>query len=449
MLSITGDGRADRLLSEEPLALLVGMLLDQQVPMERAFTAPADLKDRLGGRLDAAAIAAMDPERLAETFKAKPSLHRYPSSMAGRVQELCRIVATDYGNDAASIWSGASGGEELLGALRSLPGFGDQKARIFLALLGKQLGVDPPGWREASAPYGEPRELPFRRRHRFPCLPGEGAGEQEGGKSRDSRQGIGEGVTPGAGPAAPAGPMDPAGPADPAGQPAHEGPGAHVRPAGRHDRWGLGRRRLYLCVPIRADLERFVGACIAGGVDVVQLRDKNLDDAAILAAARTLRKVCADHGVPFVLNDRPDLAAEAGADGVHVGQDDVTPEVARETVGDAALVGLSTHAPDQLEAAVARHAPVDYLSAGPVVPTPTKPGRPGTGTGYLTEAVGRSPWPVWVTGGVEPDTVGALVDAGARHFVAVRWLTEADDPRSHARRLRQVIDAELARLSER
>ena len=155
MLSITGDAAADRLLSEEPLALVIGMLLDQQVPMERAFSAPADLRDRLGGHLDAASIAATDPDALVEIFRTRPSLHRYPASMAARVQQLCRVVADDYGNHAERIWSSASSGEELFEAVRALPGFGDQKARIFVALLGKQLKVRPSGWKKASVPYSD------------------------------------------------------------------------------------------------------------------------------------------------------------------------------------------------------------------------------------------------------------------------------------------------------
>ncbi len=145
-----------------------------------------------------------------------------------------------------------------------------------------------------------------------------------------------------------------------------------------------------------------------------------------------------------MLNDRPDLAVAVGADGVHVGQDDVSPAEARAVLGADALVGLSTHAPTELTDAVGGGddgpVPVDYLSAGPVVATPTKPGRPGTGIGYLSEAVRRSPWPVWVTGGVDPDSVGGLVDAGARHFVVVRWLVDADDPLAAARSLRRRID---------
>ena len=209
--------------------------------------------------------------------------------------------------------------------------------------------------------------------------------------------------------------------------------------------WGLAGRRLYLCTPDRPDLERFIGRCLEGGVDVVQLREKHLDDRALAARAEVARDVCAGYGVPFVLNDRPDLAAAVGADGVHVGQYDVSPRRARDLLGADALVGLSTHAPDELAAAVTGDAsgpePVDYLSAGPVVATPTKPGRPGTGPGYLTEAVAVSPWPVWVTGGVTPDTVAGLAAAGARHFVVVRWLVLADDPRAAARALRYAVEA--------
>ncbi len=220
-------------------------------------------------------------------------------------------------------------------------------------------------------------------------------------------------------------------------------------PAGGTDRWELARRRLYLCTPDRPDLDVFLGRCIAGGVDVVQLREKHLDDAELVRRAAVAQRVCTAEGVPFVLNDRPDLAAEMGADGVHVGQDDQSAASARATVGTAAIVGLSTHTPAELAVAVGEApgstpAPVDYLSAGPVVPTPTKPGRPGTGTGYVSEAAARSPWPVWITGGVDPSGVGGLVDAGARHFVVVRWLVGADDPERAARQLRSAIDGALA-----
>ncbi|HWE70045.1 MAG TPA: thiamine phosphate synthase [Acidimicrobiales bacterium] len=210
-------------------------------------------------------------------------------------------------------------------------------------------------------------------------------------------------------------------------------------------RWDLSGRRLYLCTPDRPDLGPFVEACIIGGVDVVQLRDKQLADSELVARARIVQQACARYQVPFILNDRPDLAAAIGADGVHVGQDDIPPAEARRLIGEPALLGLSTHAPSELRGAVEHRLPVDYLSAGPVVATPTKPGRPGTGLGYIREAVSASPWPVWITGGVDPETVGEMIAVGARHFVVVRWLTEAPDPGLHARRLRDAIDTGIAR----
>jgi uncharacterized HhH-GPD family protein len=153
-LHITGDSEADSLLSRDPLALLIGMVLDQQVTMEKAFGSPAELRRRLGGSLDAAAIAAIDPGELAAVFKERPALHRFPGSMAGRVQDVCRAVAEQYGNKADNIWKGVRSGDELLGRLKALPGFGEQKAKIFAALLGKQLAVQPNGWRAATDPYG-------------------------------------------------------------------------------------------------------------------------------------------------------------------------------------------------------------------------------------------------------------------------------------------------------
>ena len=152
----------------------------------------------------------------------------------------------------------------------------------------------------------------------------------------------------------------------------------------------------------------FLAACIAGGVDLVQLRDKHLDARPLLDRARVAAAVCRDHGVPFILNDRPDLALEVGADGVHVGQDDAPPALARRLLGPDAIVGFSTHAPAELDAAAGE--PVDYVSAGPVNATPTKPGRPGTGLGYLRYAAAtvgatrpgsspagsrRRPWATW------------------------------------------------------
>ena len=197
-------------------------------------------------------------------------------------------------------------------------------------------------------------------------------------------------------------------------------------------------RRLYLCTPDRDDLAPFVARCIAGGVDVVQLRDKHLEARALIGRARVVAEVCRDHAVPFVLNDRPDLALEVGAHGVHVGQDDAPVSLARRILGDDAIVGLSTHSPDDLAAAQLEN--VTYISAGPVEPTPTKPGRPGTGTGYVSLASAQSRVPVFVTGGVTPEKVPELAAAGVGHFVVVRYLTEADDPERAARSLRTAID---------
>jgi thiamine-phosphate pyrophosphorylase len=205
----------------------------------------------------------------------------------------------------------------------------------------------------------------------------------------------------------------------------------------------LGGRRLYLCTADRPDLPDFVAACIAGGVDVVQLRDKELEARPLLRRAAVARDVCRAAGVPFILNDRPDLALEVDADGVHVGQDDAPPALARRILGPDKIVGLSTHAPAELDAAAANDEPVDYVSAGPVTETPTKPGRPGVGLDYVRYAAARAPRPFYVTGGVSPETVPALIEAGATRFVVVRYLTQAADPEAAARRLRAAIDARL------
>lgn len=152
-LHLSQDAEADALLSRSPLALLIGMLLDQQVPMEKAFRGPAVLSERLASDLDAKEIA--ERRDIAELFARQPAIHRFPGSMAGRVQDLCRYLVEHYGGDATAVWNEADSGADLLGRLKALPGFGDQKARIFLALLGKQLGVRPTGWREAAGPYGD------------------------------------------------------------------------------------------------------------------------------------------------------------------------------------------------------------------------------------------------------------------------------------------------------
>ncbi|CAM5689937.1 HhH-GPD-type base excision DNA repair protein [Streptomyces fumanus] len=156
-LHLAQDPEADALLGRSPLAALVGMLLDQQIPMEWAFQGPATIARRMGAEdLDAHDIASRDPEQFAALLAEKPAVHRYPGSMAGRVQKLCQYLVEHYDGDAEALWRDAGSGRELLGRLQDLPGFGKQKAQIFLALLGKRLGVRPEGWREAAGVYGEP-----------------------------------------------------------------------------------------------------------------------------------------------------------------------------------------------------------------------------------------------------------------------------------------------------
>jgi uncharacterized HhH-GPD family protein len=158
-LPFTGDPEANKYLVDDPLALLIGMVLDQQVPLEKAFAGPWILRQRLGHGLDATELAEMNPDELAALFVERPALHRFPGSMAARVQELCRVLVRDYGGDAAAVWTTATTGEELLKRVKALPGFGEHKARIFVALLAKQLGVRPKGWEHAAGSFGEPGAL--------------------------------------------------------------------------------------------------------------------------------------------------------------------------------------------------------------------------------------------------------------------------------------------------
>ncbi|GAA2180150.1 HhH-GPD-type base excision DNA repair protein [Leucobacter tardus] len=154
-LHLTDDAAADRLLTDNPLALLIGMLLDQQIAMEVAFIGPLKIEQRLGA-VDAQKIAAADPDEFIELFRETPAVHRFPGSMAGRVQTLCQTLVDDWGGRAEHLWTeGDPDGTTVLKRLKSLPGFGDQKARIFLALLGKQCGFSGDGWREAAGAYGE------------------------------------------------------------------------------------------------------------------------------------------------------------------------------------------------------------------------------------------------------------------------------------------------------
>jgi uncharacterized HhH-GPD family protein len=158
-LHLTGDAAADTLLSEDPFALLLGMLLDQQIAMEAAFAGPAKIRDRIGN-LDPKTLAEYEPDAFIEVFKQTPAVHRFPGSMAGRVQTLAAVVVDDWQGEAARIWTADEpDGAEVFRRLKALPGFGEQKAKIFLALLGKRLDLTAAGWREASAPYGEEGSL--------------------------------------------------------------------------------------------------------------------------------------------------------------------------------------------------------------------------------------------------------------------------------------------------
>jgi len=154
-IPITGDPAADNLLVTEPLALLLGMLLDQQVPMEWAFKGPYTLRERLGGQLDAAAIAAMDVEEFVTICCDKPAIHRFPGAMGKRAWEACNHVVEHYDGDAANIWKGVRSGDELYRRLRLVPGYGDEKAKIFMAILAKRFGKKPAGWEEAAAPFSD------------------------------------------------------------------------------------------------------------------------------------------------------------------------------------------------------------------------------------------------------------------------------------------------------
>ena len=197
----------------------------------------------------------------------------------------------------------------------------------------------------------------------------------------------------------------------------------------------LARSRLYFITDLRPDIGSVVGAALAGGVDMVQLRDKRASDEELLEAAALFRSLCDEHGALFWLNDRPDLALRAGADGVHVGQDDQPVQEVREQVGPDVLVGLSTHSPEQLQRALG--AGVDEISVGPVFETPTKEGRPAAGLGYVRHAArpaGERPW--FAIGGIDLDNVDAVAEAGARRIAVVRVLRDAPDPAAVAAALR-------------
>src|SRR3954467_6518507 len=195
--------------------------------------------------------------------------------------------------------------------------------------------------------------------------------------------------------------------------------------------------RLYLVCDARP--REFLAAALRGGVDVIQLRDKTLDDDALVTAAREYRAAADAAGALFVLNDRPDLVDACGADGVHVGQDDTDPTAARAGVGTERIVGRSTHTPAQLAAAEA-DPDVDYLAVGPVHATPTKPGRPAAGLTYVAHAAQAATKPWFAIGGIDAGTLGPVLTGGARRIVVVRAIADSPDPEAAARALREALD---------
>jgi thiamine-phosphate pyrophosphorylase len=206
----------------------------------------------------------------------------------------------------------------------------------------------------------------------------------------------------------------------------------------RHER--LRRARLYFVTDIRPGLERLLEAAIAGGADMLQLRDKSATDADLLAAAEVFRRVCDAGGGLFWLNDRADLAVRCGADGVHVGQDDMPPAEVRRLLPPDRLVGLSTHSPAQLDSAL-EASDADELSVGPVWETPTKEGRPGAGLEYVRYAAARAgnrPW--FAIGGIDLGNVRDVIEAGASRIVVVRAIRDASEPRAAAAYLRSALD---------
>lgn len=209
----------------------------------------------------------------------------------------------------------------------------------------------------------------------------------------------------------------------------------------------LGRARLYLVIeatiagrPATAVVEQ----AVLGGVDVVQLRDKEASDAFLLSAAADLRSICARHGALLLVNDRPDLAAQVGADGVHVGQDDAAVHEARRAVGPDALVGLSTHSPQQIDAA--GELDVDYVGVGPIYPTPTKAGRAPVGEGLVSYAAAHAPVPFFAIGGIDLERAPLVVAAGATRLAVVRAIRDASDPGAAAGALRAQLTAEDFRV---
>jgi thiamine-phosphate pyrophosphorylase len=205
----------------------------------------------------------------------------------------------------------------------------------------------------------------------------------------------------------------------------------------------LAAARLYLVCPAIAggrDLPALLRAAVAGGVDIVQLREKDLPDEELLALAEAVRPLCQQLGALLIVNDRPHVARQAGADGVHLGQEDMPVFEARELLGPDMLIGLSTHSPQQVGAADA--AVADYIGVGPVHETPTKPGRPAVGLELVRYAAAHAPGPFFAIGGLRADNLAAVIDAGGRRAVVLRAVADAEDPQRAARALRTLLDAQ-------
>ncbi len=222
---------------------------------------------------------------------------------------------------------------------------------------------------------------------------------------------------------------------------------------GAERRARLAQARLYLVCPAiapgaqsaRSALESLLRAAAAGGVDIVQLRDKDISDAELLPAVRSARELCRELSILFVVNDRPQLALEVDADAVHVGQDDMPVVDVRRIVGPEMLIGLSTHAPGEIDAAApfaADGSPlVDYIGVGPVHETPTKPGRPAVGVELVRHATTHARMPFFAIGGLRADNLGEVLGAGARRVCVLRAISNAEDPQRAARELRDLLDA--------
>lgn len=226
---------------------------------------------------------------------------------------------------------------------------------------------------------------------------------------------------------------------------------SHLRPVpdpdGEQRRARLASARLYLvcdCLPGERDLSDFLAEAIAGGVDVVQLREKRLEDEFLLEAAGVAADACDAHGALFIVNDRPDIAAAVRADGVHVGQDDMPVAEVRKIVGPDMLVGLSTHAPSEIDAALATDPTgspyVDYIGVGPVHATPTKLGRPAVGTELVAYASAHAHVPFFAIGGIDEENVAPVLDAGASRVCVLRAISEASEPRQAALTLRAALE---------